>query len=70
MKDLKQRKEDLLQLKARQENALRSAVRDREELKTAAYNVKWILSSERVNNKEIASPMRKKTPKRMPEISL
>ena len=70
MKDLKQQKEDLLQQKARQENALRSAVRDREELKTAAYNVSWILSTEKVNNKEIESSMRRKTPKRKQEISL
>ena len=70
MKDLKQQKEDLLQQKARQENALRSAVRDREELKTVAYNVSWILSTEKVNNKEIESSMRRKTPKRKQEISL
>ena len=43
---------------------------DRNELKTAAYNVSWILSTERVNNKEIENPLKRKTPKRKPEISL
>ena len=70
MKDLKQWKEDLLQQKASQENSLRIAVRDRDELNTAAYNVSWILSTERVNNKEIENPLKRKTPKRKPEISL
>ena len=70
MKDLKQWKEDLLQQKASQENSLRIAVRDRDELNTAAYNVSWILSTKRVNNKEIESHMKRKHQRKKPEISL
>ena len=48
LKDLKQQKEDLLARKSVQENELRSLISYRNDVRTAAINVNWILSEDRV----------------------
>ena len=51
LKDLKQQKEDLLARKSVQENELRSLISYRNDVKTAAINVKWIFSEDRVRRR-------------------
>ena len=48
LKDLKQQKEDLIARKSVQENELRSLISYRNDVRTAAINVNWILSEDRV----------------------
>ena len=48
LKDLKQQKEDLLARKSVQENELRSLISYRNDVRTAAINVNWIFSEDRV----------------------
>ena len=55
LKDLKQQKEDLLSKKSTQESELRSAIRYRNEMRTASFNANWIFNEDKVRRQDLQS---------------
>ena len=67
---LKKEKEELLTRKSSLETTLQSEKRSLEELRTAAYNISWLLNGEKAQNRSTESICTRKDPSRRMDLSL
>ena len=67
---LKKEKEELLTRKSSLETTLQSEKRSLEELRTAAYNISWLLNGEKAQNRSTESICTRKEPSRRMDLSL
>ena len=67
---LKKEKEELLTRKSSLETTLQSEKRSLEELRTATYNISWLLNGEKAQNRSTESICTRKEPSRRMDLSL
>lgn len=70
MKDLKQEKEELLTQKASQMAALHKEQQYLNELKTASFNISWLLNTEKAKSLEHAASRTKRPVRKHHDVSL